>query len=260
MESEPIIRAGQLIGDAKSPAGGAPYAVIPSDSKLEPLEGLLPTPIRHRATVTANDVPTVIAYFNRFKSGASALFADQPKFTIVGILDYHAPETPAFREHRLSYAAPRSLEWLTWRAQSGKRMDQETFAQFIEDNVVDIREPAGADVLEVARNLQSKKKVEFSSAIRLADGQQQFSYQEAIDGSTAKGQIKIPDTFKLGIPVFLGGDMYEVTARLRYRIESGKLGLWYELYRPEHIEIDAFSQVVTKVADGTATPVWAGVP
>lgn len=256
-----IVRAGQLIGDAKTVDGGViPYAVVPDAAKVEDLERLLPTPARARASVTAKSAETLAAYIVRFRTEATAIFADQQKFEIVGIIDYHTPDAPAFREHRVSYAAPRSLEWATWRTASGRKMSQADFAQFIEDNVVDIRSPAGADVLEVARDLQAKKAVSFSSAIRLSDGSQEFTYNETVQGTTAKGKLKVPEEFTLGIPVFFGGELYEVKARLRYRIEGGVLHLWYELYRPEHIEKDAFEAVCEQVNEATEIAVWQGVP
>lgn len=254
-----VLDAGAGIGEPKT-AGIGQYAVVPDGWAVESLEAYLDKPIRAKAEVTAKSAETFSAYVVRFKTDATAIFADQQNFKVVGIIDYHAPEAPAFREHRVSYAAPRSLEWTTWRTSSGKKMSQADFAQFIEDNVVDIRAPAGADVLEVSRNLQAKKKVEFGSAIRLADGAQQFSYSETVDGSTAKGSIKVPEEFVLGIPVFFGGELYEVRARLRYRITEGQLALWYDLYRPEHIEKDAFEAVCDGIAEATKIGVWQGVP
>lgn len=259
-----IIDAGQNLGQPKA-AGDGLYAVIPEGSTVEDLERFLDAPIRARATVTAKTAETFSAYVNRFKilGGAApktAVFADQEKFTLVGIIDYHGFGEPAFREHRVSYTAPRSLEWQTWKGKNGQTMSQTDFARFIEDNVVDIRSPAGAEVLEVSRGLQAKSSVEFASAIRLSDGSQQFTYAETIDGSTAKGTMKVPEEFTLGIPVFFGGQAYSVVARLRYRIKEGKLVLWYDLYRPEYIEKDAFEQIVADVGEKTGIEIWHGVP
>jgi uncharacterized protein YfdQ (DUF2303 family) len=261
MDFDAILKAGQELGGAKIPAdGGSPYAVMPEGSCIADLEQYLVTPKRARGNVVAHQTATFVGYFNHFKADASVIFADQEQFRIVGIIDYHAADKPAFGEHRVTYTTPRSKEWQAWRGASGRKMSQTDFAQFIEDNVVDIRTPAGADVLEVSRSLQAKKSVDFNSSIRLADGSQQFTYNETVDGATAKGTIKVPDEFTLGIPVFFGGALYEVRARLRYRIDSGKLWLWYDLYRPEHIEQDAFEHVVTDIADKSATEVWMGKP
>lgn len=258
---EAVVLAGQAIGDAKqAPAGVIPYAVIPEGSKVEDLERLLPVPARTRAAVTAKSAETFAAYVKAFALPATVVFGDQERFQLVGIIDYHAKDAPAFREHRVTYSAPRSLEWKTWRGSNGKTMAQADFARFIEDNVVDIRDPAGAEVLEVSRGLQAKKSVEFASAIRLADGSQQFTYAETIAGTTSKGTMQVPEEFTLGIPVFLGGPLYEVRARLRYRIDGGKLQLWYDLYRPEHIERDAFGTICADITASTGIAVWEGMP
>lgn len=258
-DSDTMLAAGAAQARPELLGSGA-YAVVPEGYAIEDLERFFDSPARARATVTAKTAETFAAYVNRFKSEGSAIFADQEKFALVGIIDYHQPGLPAFREHWVAYAAPRSLEWQTWRGKNGEKMEQAAFAQFIEDNVVDIRAPAGAEVLEVARGLQAKKAVEFASAIRLADGAQQFTYNETIDGTTSKGTMKVPEEFTLGIPVFFGGVVYGVVARLRYRISQGKLLLWYELYRPEYIERDAFEELANKIATDTAIEVWHGVP
>lgn len=261
MDMEAIIRAGQQIGDPKTLGeGSVPFAVVPNDCIVKGLEHLLPLPRRAKAAVAAHTAATFDAYFNRFKTPASVIFADRDAFALVGVLDYHAPDQAAFREHHVTYTAPKSKEWTTWRGASGKKMPQADFAQFIEDNVIDIHSPPGADVLEVARGLQAKKSVDFVSAIRLSDGSQQFSYSETIDGSTAKGSLKVPEEFTLGIPVFFGGDAYDVRARLRYRIAESKLHLWFDLYRPEYIEQDAFNRVVEASQVATETPIWMGKP
>ena len=262
-----IIDAGQNLGAPIILTDGGSYAVIPEGSKIEDLERFLGRPIRARAAVAAKTAETFAAYVKRFQDGgATVIFADQEEFALLGVIDYHEPSTaadpalPGFREHRISYTAPRSLEWKTWRDANGKQMTQADFARFIEDNVVDIRSPAGAEVLEVSRGLQAKSSVEFASAIRLSDGSQQFTYSETIEGATSKGTMRVPEEFTLGIPVFFGGQAYSVVARLRYRIKDGKLVLWYDLYRPEYIEKDAFEAVVADVGEKTGIEIWHGVP
>lgn len=258
---EHVVAAGTLIGEPKlAPGGEIPYSIIPGTAVAHYLEDTLAAPVRTRATVRAASVETLCAYVNRFKLSETAIFADPEKVEVVAIIDYHAPKKPSFATHRISYIPPRALEWSTWKGANGKRMSQTDFAQFIEDNVVDIRVPNGADILEVSRNLQAKKSVQFSSAIRLADGAQEFTYAETVEGSSSKGKIIVPKEFKLGIPVFFGGALYEVLVRLRYRIDGGNLQLWYELYRPEHIERDAFAAIEALIAAQTEIVVWQGAP
>lgn len=86
-------------------------------------------------------------------------------------------------------------------------MQQAEFAEFIERNLPDIVEPVGADMLEISRSLQAKKKVSFASGIRLANGQTELTYEEDIQGTAAKGKLQIPEIFKIGIKVIEGGSV-----------------------------------------------------
>lgn len=271
-ETAAIIAAGTaMAGPFQAKEGGVPVIVVPEGYKVEDIERYLDFPARARGIIKAETPDAFIAYFNRFADetedgkddpdGCSMVFARSGDFLVKGIIDWHVPhDQPGFAEHRVTYEAPRSDEWKIWTAMNGTAMPQADFSRFIEDNVKDIREPAGADVLEVARQMEVKKNVEFASAERLSDGQREFTYNETVEGSTRRGQLKIPEEFKLGIPVFIDGPAYEVTARLRYRINGGQLSLWYDLFRPHEIERDAFGEVVKKIDDGISVDVLMGMP
>jgi uncharacterized protein YfdQ (DUF2303 family) len=258
-----VIDVAQQAGQPHDAIGD--YAIVPQGTRLEDLERFHAAPRRIKQKVVLHRVETFLKYFSAFGkpyptgdgNSFSAVFADQTSFAVTAVFDYHGAE-PAWGDHTAVYASPRSLEWTTWRVASGKLLEQAAFAQFIEDNVVDIREPTGADILEIARQFEAKSSVQFGSHLRLDNGQRQFSYSETIQGTAAKGSIKVPEQFKLGIPVFVGGVVYEVTARLRYRIADGNLRIGYELYRPEQIEQDAFNQVVQAIETETQTTVWHG--
>ena len=162
---------------------------------------------------------------------------------------------------RQIYACPLSPEWQTWRAESGQQMNQEAFAQFIEDNLPDIAIPTAAEMLEISRSLEAKKKVNFASGIRLSNGQNELTYEEEITGTAQKGKLKVPEEFQIGIPVLEGGQRYAVNARLRYRIgDGGKLTMWYELIRPHKILDDAVHAVRLEIEQGTEMPVFNGKP
>ena len=265
-EAAAIIAAGTaMAGPFQAKDGGVPIVVVPEGYKIEDIEPYLDAPARARGTFTAETPEAFIAYFSRFadddaKGGTSMVFARSGDFHVEGIIDWHSPgDTPGFGDHRVVYEAPRSDEWKIWTKPNGVAMKQTDFSRFIEDNVKDIVEPDGADVLEIARQLEVKKKVEFASAERLSDGQREFTYKEDVQGSTRRGTLAIPEEFKLGIPVFVDGEPYEVTARLRYRIAEGQLVLWYDLLRPHEIKRDAFAQVVKGIDEGVKVDVLMGM-
>ena len=257
-EMQHALAAGAAIAKPQSVEGDeGTFIVVPEGYKVEDLGRFLSAPIRARGTVKCETVEALIAYYNRFcDEAASLVFACCETFQVVGVLDWHKPTLEAgFAEHRVIYEAPRSDEWEIWTKSNGITMSQFDFALFIENNVKDIRKPAGAEMLEIARTLEATKKVDFVSGIRLSDGQREFTYNEEVQGTTRKGQMKVPETFLVGIPVFVAGEHYAVTARLRYRIESGDLRLWYDLLNPHEIERDAVGAIVDKVDKAVKTDV-----
>lgn len=259
-----ILDAGAALAEPTHIPGGGSFVVVPDGYRVDDIEHFRQAPSRPQAIVHCEAPEAFAAYYNRFKDDARSMaFACTAAFRVQGILDWHRPGDivdPGFGDHRVLYTAPRSEEWKIWTGADGEAMDQADFARFIEDNVKDIREPAGADVLEVSRQLEVTRKVEFASALRLSDGQREFTYSEEVDGSTRRGQLKVPDEFVLGIPVFLAGPLYAVIARLRYRIAGGKLKLWYDLLNPHLVACEAFAEVVAKIRADTGHDVLMAMP
>lgn len=253
--------AGMEAGEAKrSDIDSTPYAVIPEGASLHSLEHLQRVPARIRAGVELQTVESWIAYVNKFKDDRSVVFGCPERLTLDAVIDYHDPGDPAWCEHHAHYVAPKAPEWKLWRGASGKAMAQADFAQWIEDNLVDIVNPPGADLLEMARAFRAKKDVEFVSVVDMHNGTRQLTYNQEVTGQSARREnLTMPTQFDLGIPVVFGGARYAVVARLRYRLHDGKLMFHYDLYRPEYIERDAFSDIATKVTAETGIEVWLGV-
>jgi len=243
---------------------GVPFVVVPTGYDVQRVEDTLVMPTRHRGTVTVRDVASFIAVVKDYGRDCTRLYrtVEPPQFQAV--FDDHAGDQPRWGQHRAVYACPLSPEWHTWTKANKQACAQADFAQFIEDNLLDIVEPAAADMLEISRTLQAKKKVAFASGIHLPNGQTQFTYEEQIDGTAgSKGQFLVPEVFKIGVPVFEGGPRYAVTCRLRYRIgDRGQLGLWYDIERPHKVlehAVEELRQQVEKetgraTINGTAAP------
>lgn len=237
------LNAGMLLADVRhvDEAPGA-FVSLPPGATVHSLEHLQSAPLRARGTVAVRDAASFSRLILRRKTSRAALrvygvMTPSPKF--VAVLNDHTLE-PGWRDDRIVYDCPLSREWKTWTSASGKQMDQVAFAQFIEDNLPDIATPPAADMLEISRTLEAKKKVNFASGVRLHNGEHQITYEEQVDGTAAKGRLQVPETFSIGIAVLEGGDRYQVEARLRYRIaEGGKLTMWFDLIRPHRVLEDA---------------------
>lgn len=221
--------------------------LVPEGFRLEDLEQYHLSPRRIRQQVTVHNATDFGHYVNRFKDSETTVYADLENTRFTAILDHPGKHAPDWGQHRASYACPHSRSWKTWLGANGKGMRQAEFAKFIEDNLPDVQAPNGSDILLISRTLEAKKKVDFESGVRLDNGEMQITYNEEIKGTAGKGTIEIPETFTLGIPVFEGGDHYELTARLRYRINEGQLVMWFDLLRPERLLEDAFANTLAQI-------------
>lgn len=184
-----------------------------------------------------------LAYFTTYALMRSAIFADPRTGALTGIIDYHAdPDDPAWGDHRVTFKPVPSPEWTAW-AKNQHAMGQFEFCEFIEDRLADIVEPDGASMLEAVANLKAQRKVEFASKVDNHSGSVVFSFSSETKG---KGQVQLPEAFKIGVPPFEGSDRFEIEARLRYRIsDEGGLTIWYSLVRPD----DAVREVVNEMIE-----------
>ena len=238
---------------------GVPALLVPEGYKVESQEKLLDRPARKRGKYTFRDVASFIDYFKLHQMGSSLYGRiDPPQF--VAVFDDHRKDEAGWRDHTAVYDCPLSVEWKTWSSVNKKPFKQAEFAQFVEDNLPDILEPTGADMLEISRTLEAKKKINFASGIRLSNGNQELTYEEEVQGTASKGKLQIPETFTLGLPVLEGGPRYKVTARLRYRIDGGVLVIWFDLLRPHKIIEDAVLAVWKEIEDGTTCRIFNGAP
>lgn len=238
---------------------GTPYVVIPEGSELKTLENYLHRPIRKRGVIVMRDTESFNRYVKDESDTTTRIYGNLIDPQFVAVLNDSAGVNPGWRDFLVVYKCPKSVEWQTWHSSSGTKMTQETFAQFIEDNLPDIANPPAADMLEIAHTLEAKKKVNFASGIRLSNGQNELTYEETIQGTAGKGKFVVPEQFTLGIPVLEGGDRYAVDARLRYRIaEGGRLSIWYELVRPHKIIEDAVKDVKQKIEIATGFTIFNG--
>jgi uncharacterized protein YfdQ (DUF2303 family) len=257
LNAETILNAGAAVADIKT-VEGVPVAVVPEGYTLHQLESLLEQerPRRHRGNLQLLDADSFIRFVApHVEAGGNVnlLYRIEPSPLFKAVLNAATPAQPAHEDHSASYAAPLSKEWLTWTKNDGEAMGQEKFALFIERNLLDIQNPSGADMLELATSFQAKKGVNFASGTKLANGQTQLVYEETIAAKAGeRGQLSVPDEILLRLPVFEGSQIGdELTAKFRYRIDGGKLFMWYELVRPHKVLEVATQDLLRQIEQGT---------
>lgn len=207
-------------------------------------------PFRKRGTIQVFDA----ASFNdilaaNHEAGNITIYVNRDVNTpsIVAVMNGNGETGPGWGDFRAEIVFRFTSQWLKWKAIDGKMFGQLAFAEFIEDNLADVVSPAGADMLEIAQELSVKRSVDFKSNIRLQDGRLQFQNIENLEAQVGAGQIAIPPTITLGIAPVFGLPPFKVDARLRYRVENGKLTLGIKMQRVE----DIMAAVVNDMVVGT---------
>jgi hypothetical protein len=152
-----------------------------------------------------------------------------------------------------------STEAIRWLEVSGKYMVQQDFAEFCELNLDAFQSPDAATILEIAQTFQAKSTVEFSSAVRLANGSIKLKRDESIEATAGeRANISIPEDLTVALPLFKYGRIYSVKARLRYRLQDGAVKLSILLVDPEMALEHAFKEVMDEVSQLLGMPVFYG--
>lgn len=241
------------------------YAVIPQGSQLVNLKDLqyphgVP-PERIVAAPKFQDQASFCSYVNTYKDDRTRILADVNAGSFLALIDYHGvgeERKPEFVSHRASFQLTHSEQWKLWIGQNDKLIPQAEFAEFLEDNRVDIVKPDSATLLEIAEDLQAKSDVNFASKINRVNGSAVLTFDETISTKVTTGRIEMPESFTIRIPVFFGEAAVDISARLRFRIQDGKLKFQYKLYRPAEIKQKAFDVTRAEIAASAALEVLLG--
>jgi uncharacterized protein YfdQ (DUF2303 family) len=248
--------------------GGKPGFLIPAGFTVLDTESLLPAPVRKRAAVTLNDTDSFIEYTKKHGSlDNCTIYADtdfeKQTATLIAIVNDHGsdPADTSWRDHTATYRPIQTVEWKRWNGSSGKSMDQEAFATFLEENMVDIANvdgmPTGTDMLKMASEFEATCDKRFKSRLNIQGGGVNLLFVDQ-DNPETEQRMRVFERFSLGVRVFLNGTAYQLDARLKYRHSGGKLSFWYELIRADRVFEDAIKAEFVKVKSATGFPLLYG--
>lgn len=246
-------------------ADSLPYVVIPKDSQVVPLGNTVyhenrEFPTRREGAVTVDDAGSFIEYFQRFCDEDSMIFAKQDSGVVKAILDYHGAgeKQPRWKKHTVTLTLRKTEEWAAWMQQSGVKMSQAEFAEFIEDHIPEFSNPDAASMLEIATTMQASSGATMESAIRLSNGAIKFAWNETVSGKFGSGQTECPEKFTCRMAVYQGMGARQIECRLRYRLSAGKLTMWFDILRSSAIEREAFSSAISEIKQATGQTVLMG--
>lgn len=227
-------------------------------------EPYLYQPRRTHGCYTVATVESFIDIADRFfLTPSSTIWLDiqNTPHSIAAVFNDNADGEPGWGDMRAILNLEFTEEWNHWVNSDGKMFAQEEFAEHIEDGIPELVDPDAATMLEIAQSIQATVNTNFRSSKRLADGEVGLVYEELIEGKAGqKGELTIPQTFKLAIAPFLGEDVCEVKARLRYRIPGGNLRIGYHLERPENVVLDALEAIKSRLDEKYPSSVFMGSP
>jgi len=222
-------------------------------------------------TVTVQRASSLRDYVTRFKNDGTLLFADIVNSKIVGAIDYHrepqrenAPEAPTVADNEsLSNPSPRlgthnvvlqlkhSEEWARWLGKNEKLMDQIEFADFLEENGMDVSDPTGAALLELCRDIHAMSGSVVKSVVRQGD-YRKMEVQRENSAVTQEG-AELPVKFTIFIPVYFGESAILVDCMTRVKVSSGMAMFGYKMIGAEKHRQDEFNRIVEAVSVDTNT-------
>lgn len=236
------------------------FLAVPAGYDVSPLEHLQDAPNRIRESRVFRDVESLGAYVARFGTPDTIATADKVRGIITAEIDYHRPISvevdstdgdesildacPSHSSHSASFIATFSPEYEAWRDIHEKWLAQHTFGEFLEDRAPDVVVPDAADIMDMVMKFEATRKVEFKSAVRLANGTRQITFNEADNGP--KGAVTFPEAFLLQIPIYDGAPAERILVRIRYDIDGGVLKFKPIIAERKRLEERAFGACVDR--------------
>lgn len=244
-------------------------------------------PERVEGLVELHDLASFIAECARWKSDSLTVYVNAPctvqlPARIVAVTNDAQPGKPAWKDHFLQYAPKLSPELIAWlKAANG--MSQESFAEFIEDRLMDVRgrtlvadlakteeslKPlidaanelglqlgTQAELRTLSQGLDATVQQKIKARPNLQNGTAVFVFEEAVD----TGPIVVPGGFIIEAPVFNGSPNVYMLMRLRYRITDGRVTWRVVVHDLDGIFREAVEQLRREIAE-PGNRVVLGVP
>lgn len=232
-------------------------------------EDVLPRPRRARGTVHVDETTSFIAYVNRHAGTDTVVYVDPRSARAIAVFNDHQEvnavddtRVAGWRDLRARLIWQKTDAWKLWLGGDRKMVEQEAFAERIEEGLGEIVSPAGADLLEIAQSFKAAIGINARSARYLRDGRVSIAWEETIDATAGPdGAMTIPNHIELAIAPFEGSQPRTINARLRYRLKGRELTLGYLLDRPAEFERVAINielgRIQAEVTEGVVIVIGA---
>lgn len=232
---------------------------VPNGFKIQEidLERLMPHPRHKNGVASFSDAASFIKYVETHRQAGTTVWCKFNPQTFdlhfTAVLDEHSAQNAGWRGHRATFAPDMSSEWKAWKGKHGTSFAQVTFAEWIEEHADDVASrdnlPTSLQMLQMATEFQANEERALKSSVKLQSGGVRLTYIADPDAGTTES-MQMFDKFGLGIPVFQGGAAWALTARLKYRLNAGKVSFHYELVRPDRVHEGAAKELINVITAG----------
>lgn len=245
-------------------ADGITHVPLPPNWSVEEIRPQ-DLPLHHiRQRVTVYDEASFIAYLKEYQLPSTRIFGfpgfmasngGQPM--IKAVIDYHGKDAPDRCDHSVVFQPRYSDYWARWiKGVCTRSLSQAEFVEHIEENRNDVADPTAARMLDIINNFKASKKSEFTSIIRLSNGDVTLVHDEKTEQQGSSGPV--PEVMSLGIPVFFNGPRYAVPLWIRFRVGGGAVKFQLKAEMADRIEADAFNDISKRITEATGIPVYLG--
>lgn len=232
---------------------GKPYLVIPQHLTVVDMEEHLPQPLAIKRNIVFHDPDSFFAYVNEFKTEKSRAFCMPDIGEVVVAIDATTKDSPSWEKHIAKLEVCHSPKWKRWANANETWTNQWGFSEFLEDNHEDIIEPAGAELFEMAKNLQVKKSINIVGGVTLQSGDKEIVYTEESEGKQMK--MVVPETITIVVPVFKGDANYRIQLKLRYRANEQGIQFKLSMRKVDEIIDDAVDELIKQTSEKIDMPV-----
>lgn len=241
---------------------GRQHVLTPDGYSLSTLKDESILPSHASARIIVDDRASFSAIVARFRQPETILIGDIDKGVITALIDWHAPPLvqgeaclSGARRHQIELHLRESEEFKRWDAIEGELCSQADFARFLEENGADVLEPDGADLLELARDMEAASGAKFAGKVNLQNGDRTFKFEST---TQTPETIRIPQKFVLSIPIYVGEEPLRLTALFRYRVAGGGLAFGFQWHRVDHQRLALFASIVAAASEGCGCPSYLG--
>lgn len=256
--------AGAKLQEIKNDGDNTHY-LIPRERKVVELGNNKPNPSRKKGKRYFSEAKGFCNYVLKHKNqDETVIVANEGDVIVKAVFNDHGKKTAGWGDFAAVLDIKYSSQFKEWYQNTHSRgedyFDQASFAEFLERNRTDMmvgkiegldgKEIENMSALELSAmitNLETTFEETFTSKVDNVSGRKTLHFE---NDDVGKGTIAIPKQFILAIPIYKGGDIFQVTIRLFHRIGGGSARFFFMIDQEELLKEKAFDMICDRVENG----------